>query len=160
MALLMAAEEDDFKYIVRIAATDVDGNKPVRYALTQVKGVGNTLAHIIAQEADVDENIKIGKLSDKDIEQLSDLVVNTADVVPPWMRNRQRDIETGEDRHIIGPEIDVVRRDDINRLKKIKSYRGLRHEKGLPVRGQRTRGNKRSGLAVGVSRRKLRQEKK
>jgi small subunit ribosomal protein S13 len=160
MALLMAAEEDDFKYIVRIAATDVDGNKPVRYALTQVKGVGDTLAHIIAREADVDENIKIGKLSDKHIEQLSDLVVNTAEVVPPWMRNRQRDIETGEDRHLIGPEIDMVRRDDINRLKKIKSYRGLRHEKGLPVRGQRTRGNKRSGLAVGVSRRKLRQEKK
>ncbi len=154
----MAAEEDDFKYIVRIAATDVDGAKPVRYALTQVKGVGDTLAHIIAREADVDETVKIGNLPDKQIEQLNDLVVNTADVVPPWMRNRQRDIETGEDKHLIGPEIDMTRRDDINRLKKIKSYRGLRHEKGLPVRGQRTRGNKRSGLAVGVSRRKVRQQ--
>ncbi len=156
----MAAEEDDFKYIVRIAATDVDGGKPVRYALTQVKGVGDTLAHIIAREADVDENLKIGNLPEEHIGQLSDLVVNAADVVPPWMRNRQRDIETGEDRHLIGPEIDTTRRDDINRLKKIKSYRGLRHEKGLPVRGQRTKGNKRSGLAVGVSRRRLRQEKK
>jgi len=54
-------EEDEFKYIVRIAATDVDGNKPVRYALTQVKGVGNTMAKLIAQSASGGGRNRFGK---------------------------------------------------------------------------------------------------
>ncbi|MCD6299459.1 MAG: 30S ribosomal protein S13 [Thermoplasmata archaeon] len=147
-------EEDEFKYIVRIAATDVDGNKPVRYALTQVKGVGNTMAKLIAQSAGVDESVKIGNLSDEDIEKINDAMASINEWAPGWMRNRQKDRETGEDKHLVGAEIDLVRREDINLLRKIRSYRGIRHGKGLSVRGQRTRANKRSGLTVGVSRRK------
>ncbi len=157
MPLIMAKkveEESEFKYIVRIAATDVDGSKPVRYALTQVKGVGNTMAKLIAQYAGVDEHIKIGNLSDDDIEKINDTIAKINEWAPPWMKNRRKDRDTGEDKHLIGSDIDLVRREDINLLKKIRSYRGIRHEKGLPVRGQRTRANKRSGLTVGVSRRR------
>lgn len=147
-------EEDDFKYIVRIAATDVDGNKPVRYALTQVKGVGNSMAKLIVQSAGVDESVKIGNLSDEDIEKLNGAVAGINEWTPHWMKNRQKDRETGKDIHLVGAEIDLVKREDINLLRKIRSYRGIRHEKGLSVRGQRTRANKRSGLTVGVSKRR------
>ena len=157
MPLIMAKkveEEDEFKYIVRIAATDIDGNKPVRYALTQIKGVGSSMAKLIAQSAGVDESVKIGNLSDEDIEKIDKTIASINEWVPHWMKNRRKDRETGEDKHLIGADIDLVRREDINLLKKIRSYRGIRHEKGLPVRGQRTRANKRSGLTVGVSRRR------
>ncbi|RLF63710.1 MAG: 30S ribosomal protein S13 [Thermoplasmata archaeon] len=147
-------EEDEFKYIVRIAATDIDGNKPVRYALTQIKGVGSSMAKLIAQSAGVDESVKIGNLSDEDIEKIDKTIASINEWTPHWMKNRRKDRETGEDKHLIGADIDLVRREDINLLKKIRSYRGIRHEKGLPVRGQRTRANKRSGLTVGVSRRR------
>ena len=156
MALIMAKnEEDEFQYIVRIAATDIDGNIPVRYALTQIKGVGNSVARLVAQQAGVDPNVKIGKLPDKDIKQLDETVATIPEWSPVWQRNRQKDRETGDDRHLIGPEIEMTLRDDINLLKKIRCYRGIRHEKSLPVRGQRTRGNKRTGLTVGVSKRRL-----
>ena len=158
MSLLMAdeKEKEDFKYIVRLAATDVNGNKPVRYALTQIKGIGNSLATVIADVAGVDRNIRIGKLSDEEISKLDETIASIQEWAPPWMRNRRRDRETGNDLHLIGAEIDLKRREDINLLKKIRAYRGIRHEKGLPVRGQRTRSNKRSGLTVGVSRKRLR----
>ncbi|KAA0001723.1 MAG: 30S ribosomal protein S13 [Thermoplasmata archaeon] len=154
----MAEEEkkDDFKYIVRLASTDVNGKKPVRYALTQIKGIGNSLATVIADEAGVDRNIRIGKLSDEEISKLDEIITSIQEWAPPWMRNRRRDRETGNDLHLIGAEIELKRREDINLLKKIRAYRGIRHEKGLPVRGQRTRANKRSGLTVGVSRKRLR----
>jgi len=50
----------------------------------------------------------------------------------------------------VGPDWDVAVQDDINRMKRIRSYKGIRHEKGKKVRGQRTRSNGRKGLAVGV----------
>jgi len=158
MSLLMAdeKEKEDFKYIVRLAATDVNGNKPVRYALTQIKGIGNSLATVIADVAGVDRNIRIGKLSDEEISKLDETITSIQEWAPSWMRNRRRDRETGNDLHLIGAEIDLKKREDINLLKKIRAYRGIRHEKGLPVRGQRTRSNKRSGLTVGVSRKRLR----
>ena len=68
--------------------------------------------------------------------------------------NRRKDCYTGKDLHLIGADIDLTKREDINRLKKIRAYRGIRHELGLPVRGQRTRANGRRGLALGVSRRR------
>ncbi|MEA2054483.1 MAG: 30S ribosomal protein S13 [Candidatus Thermoplasmatota archaeon] len=148
-------EEDEFKYIVRIATTDIDGNKPVRYALTQIKGISNSMSKLIVQSAGVDESAEIGNLSDKDIEKIDKAIADINEWTPQWMRNRRKDRETGEDKHLIGAEIDLIKREDINLLRKIRAYRGIRHEKGLPVRGQRTRANKRSGLTVGVSRRKI-----
>jgi small subunit ribosomal protein S13 len=147
-------EEEEFKYIVRIAATDIDGNKPTKYALMQVKGIGYMVANAIINRTGVDGRERIGKLSDEDIEKLSNAIETINEWLPSWMRNRRKDIATGEDKHLIGTEIELTLREDINLLKKIRSYRGIRHERGLPVRGQRTRSNKRSGLTVGVQKRR------
>ena len=149
-------KKDDFKYIVRLAATDIDGNQPVRYALTKVKGIGNSLATHITDRAGVKRGVKIGNLSDDEISRIDELISSVQEWAPPWMRNRRRDRETGNDVHLISAEIDMKLREDINLLKKIRSYRGIRHKKGLRVRGQRTRAHGRTGLTVGVSKRRLR----
>jgi small subunit ribosomal protein S13 len=70
------------------------------------------------------------------------------------MLNHRKEYETGKNIHLIGTEIDTRLRDEINIMKKIRSYRGIRHERGLPVRGQRTRANNRTGLALGVSKKR------
>jgi small subunit ribosomal protein S13 len=142
--------DDDFKYIVRIANSDIDGNKPVVNALTAIKGVGDRVAEIIMNKTQLPRNEKIGNLPDEDIEELAKHVLDFAIETPGWLLNQQRDVWTGEDIHIFGSEMDMRRQDDINTLKKIRCYRGIRHEKGQKVRGQRTKAHGRSGLTVGV----------
>jgi small subunit ribosomal protein S13 len=146
--------DPDFKYIVRISNTDVDGDKKVVYGLKSIKGIGINMATLIADEAGIDRNIKIGDLKDADIEKLQSAINKVIETAPHWMLNHRKDYDTGEDIHLIGPEIDMRLRDEINIMKKIRSYRGIRHERGLPVRGQRTRANNRKGLALGVSKKR------
>ena len=67
------------------------------------------------------------------------------------MLNRRKDYETGEDVHFVSIDISTKVEDDFNRMKKIKSYKGVRHQSGHKVRGQRTYSNGRRGLALGVS---------
>jgi small subunit ribosomal protein S13 len=141
---------DDFKYIVRIVNTDIDGNQTVVHALTAIKGIGDRLAKIIINKTEVPSNEKIGTLSDEDIMTLENFVLELSENTPGWLLNKQKDIWTGDDIHIFGNEMDMRLQDDINMLKKIRCYRGIRHEKGQKVRGQRTKAHGRSGLTVGV----------
>ena len=68
------------------------------------------------------------------------------------MINRKNDYETGEDKHLLAGTLNFVQDNDLKRLKKIKTLRGIRHQRKLPVRGQRTRSNfrKGKGKVVGV----------
>jgi small subunit ribosomal protein S13 len=145
---------EDFKYIVRLANTDIDGEKGVEIALQGVKGIGKRAAEIIIRKAGLPRTDKIGSLDDSDIENLESLMLTFGEYAPVWALNRQNDYETGEDLHIIGVELGMTFKDDVNRLKMIRSYRGIRHENGHKVRGQRTRSNGRTGLTLGVSRRR------
>jgi len=144
----------DFKYIVRLSNTDINGEKNVLYGISTVKGIGHHMASIITDKTGINRNIKIGDLSDAQIEKIQITIDNISKSVPVWMLNHRKDYETGENIHLIGNEIDIRLRDEINIMKKIRSYRGIRHERGLPVRGQRTRSNNRKGLALGVSKKK------
>ena len=72
--------------------------------------------------------------------------------IPNWMLNRREDYETGENIHLIESDLDMTLRDDLNRMKKTRSYKGRRHEAGLPVRGQRTKSTFRNSSSVGVKR--------
>jgi small subunit ribosomal protein S13 len=141
---------DDFKYIVRIANTDIDGNKAVVQALTAIKGIGDRMAMIIMNRTGLPQSEKIGNLPDEDVEKLEKAVLELSDETPGWLLNKQHDIWTGEDMHILGSELEMRTQDDINMLKKIRCYKGIRHEKGQKVRGQRTKAHGRSGLTVGV----------
>ncbi|UCH90310.1 MAG: 30S ribosomal protein S13 [Thermoplasmata archaeon] len=151
-------EDEDFKYIVRIANTDLDGHKTVEWGLTGITGIGSRLAVILADSAGIPRDIKMGKLTDEQVEVLEKRVKEIPDIMPPWLTNRQKDSISGDDTHIFGPDIQLVWRDDVNRLKMIRCYRGIRHEQGQKVRGQRTRANGRSGVTVGVVKKAVRQK--
>lgn len=144
----------DFKYIVRLSNTDVDGEKNVVYGLTRIKGIGVHMGTLIADEVGIDRYMKIGDLKDSQIEKIQEIIDKVSTSAPGWMLNHRKDFDTGEDIHLIGSDIDMRLRDEINILKKIRSYRGIRHERGLRVRGQRTRANNRKGLALGVSKKR------
>jgi len=78
--------------------------------------------------------------------------------IPNWMVNRPKDLRTGEDLHIIGNKLEITVKRDVDRMKKIKSYKGVRHHLKLKVRGQKTKSTGRHGLVVGVMRRRKRQQ--
>jgi small subunit ribosomal protein S13 len=147
-------KSEDFKYIVRISNTDIDGDKNVVYGLRTIRGIGVHMANLIADEAKINKNLKIGDLKDPDIEKLQAIIDKVSESAPGWMLNHRKDYDTGKDIHLISAEIEMRLRDEINIMKKIRSYRGIRHERGLPARGQRTRANNRTGLALGVSKKR------
>ncbi len=151
----MAEEESDFKYVVRIANADLDGNKSTVLALTGLKGVGKRVAEIVINFTGVPRNEKIGNLSDEKIEEIKEFIDNLDQNVPNWLLNRQRDFDTNENIHLFDTDLDMIKREDINRLKMIRCYRGIRHERGQKVRGQRTKSTGRTGLTVGVVRKKM-----
>lgn len=150
----MANEEEEIKYFVRISNTDLDGTKSVRVALTGIPGVGRHAAEFIARRANVGPRETMGRLDDDSVERLRESVGGYATAVPTWMLNRTKDVYTGEPRHILGTDLAITHDEDINLLRKIRCYRGIRHETGQKVRGQRTKSTGRTGATVGVRRKK------
>jgi len=142
--------KENFRYIVRLANTDLEGARSVVYALTKVRGIGIRIAEIVADQAGVRRSERIGNLTEPEAEKLEATLGKIAEIVPHWMVNRPSDWETGEDVHLFSSDVELRLRDDINRMKMIRCYRGIRHEQGQKVRGQRTRSNGRTGLTVGV----------
>ncbi|MBI4392548.1 MAG: 30S ribosomal protein S13 [Euryarchaeota archaeon] len=153
----VAAEKPDFKYIVRIANTDLNGKHHVELALATVKGIGIRTAGVIADRAGVRRLEKLGNLQDADIAKLEEAVDSFVETAPRWLLNRALDVEIGSSMHLVGADLEGKRRDDINRMKKIRSYKGVRHEDGQKVRGQRSKSNGRTGLTVGVQRKAIQQ---
>ena len=145
---------DDFSYILRIADTDIDGLKPITYGLASVKGIGIRTSMLICQLSGIDGNKLGGHLTIEEQDLLRGTIDDYATKVPWWMVNRQRDLETNVDAHIIANEVSMTRDDDISRLAEMKTYRGMRHRSGHKVRGQRLRSNGRRGSALGVQREK------
>ena len=143
--------KEDFRYIVRMANTDLDGTRSVAYALTAIDGIGIRVAEALADNVGVPRYDRLGNLSEQQTDQIEETLTKLGESFPDWMVNRPRDQETGLDLHTFGSEWGLRVRDDINRMKMIRSYKGVRHEGGQKVRGQRTRSNGRTGLTVGVT---------
>jgi len=151
----MEARSEGFKHIVRIAGCDLDGTWKLLPALTRIKGVSFSFANAIVRVLELDPNVRLGWLSDREIEAIKDVIANPKKYgIPSFLYNRQRDLETGEDLHLVGADLEWRQRLDIERLKRIRCWRGWRHSLGLKVRGQRTRTTGRKGRTVGVIRRK------
>ena len=145
---------EDFRYIVRLVNTDLDGNKDIVIALSGIKGVGLRTAEVIARMAGISRDVKIGDLPEEKTAELEKLVQDYSEKAPHWMMNRQHDWSSGADMHLVGIDVELSKRDDVNLMRMIRCYRGVRHETGQKVRGQRTRANGRSGLTLGVLKRK------
>lgn len=148
----------EFKHIVRIANTDLDGRKPILHAMQKIKGVGFMISNLACSVTGIDGTVRSGELSDDQIYKLDNFLKDPRKFdVPSWLFNRRKDMESGEDKHILTADLDFTKDADIKRLKMIKSNRGLRHQWGLPVRGQRTKANfrrSRGKTSLGVKRKK------
>lgn len=142
------------------------------YALTKIKGVGRRYSNLVCKKADVDLNKRYdflrgvskgadltcysaGELTSEELERIVTIIQNpTQYKIPAWFLNRQRDIVDGKDSQILANGVDSKLRDDLERLKKIRAHRGLRHYWGLRVRGQHSKTTGRRGRTVGVSKKK------
>ena len=151
--------EQKIRAIVRISNTDLDGSKDIYRALRKIRGISFMFSNAICNYLKLDKTKKAGTLSEKEIKDIEGLVENPK-VFPRWMLNRRKDYDTGEDFHLISSKLKLTNDFDIKRLKKIKSYSGIRLSQGLPVRGQKTRSHFRKGRSIGVQKKKLQQQKK
>ena len=151
-------DDEDLRYFVRVGQTDLDGTATVERSLTGLDGVGNRAARIVAQEAEIDRTATMGRLEDDEIDEIISVVENLEDHVPDWMANRQKEFYSGETSHEVGSDLGESRRHDINRMKMIDSYRGVRHKRGQKVRGQRTKSTGRTEGTIGVNVEEIREE--
>lgn len=148
-------KKEDFQYIVRVANKDLDGERTVQLALADLKGIGNRLSEMIIRKLGLPRHTKIGELKEEQLDQLRDYIdTKQYEGIPVWAYNHRDEMVTGEDLNLVTNDLDLQINDDINAMKKVKSYKGVRHEKGKKVRGQRTRSNGRRGLTVGVQRKR------
>ena len=147
----------EFRHIIRIADTDLDGAKKVGYAIADIKGIGVNLANVVMQKAGIDPKKRLGFLSEVEVEKVEDIIENPMKYgVPEWLLNRPRDRATGKDLHLIGSDLVLQIKSDVDQMKKIRSWRGFRHAYGLKVRGQRTRTTGRAGKTMGVRKKRRR----
>jgi len=141
----------EFRHIVRVIGTDLDGTKKLVYGLAKIKGIDVTLAEAIAKVTGLDPHIRIGSLTEGEVKKIEDTLKEpTKYGIPNWLVNHQKDLETGQPKHFIGPDLILRVKSDIDFMQKIKSWKGIRHSLGLKVRGQRTKTTGRFGKAVGV----------
>ncbi len=151
-------KQENVQYFVRIANTDLEGKKPISVALTKIKGIGSRLSHMICNVNNIELNRKAGTLNKEEIIKIEKFLKSPQEFnTPTWALNRRKDIEDGTDKHIITSDLIFIRDNDIKTMKKIKSYKGVRHSAGLTVRGQRTKSNFRRNKgksSIGVKKKK------
>ena len=148
-------EQKKEETLVRILSTDIRGNKNVYGGLTKIKGISFTMSKAICHLLGLDKRKRVVDLEEKEIQKITESVKGLK--VPSFLVNRRKDFDGGEDQHLITNDLDLRKEFDIKRLRKIRSYKGVRHNWGLPVRGQRTRSHfRKTGRhkAVGVKKKK------
>jgi small subunit ribosomal protein S13 len=147
---------EEFRHIIRVAGADLDGTQKVAYALMNIKGIGIGLANVILKKAGISPETRLGFLSDMDVKKIEDIIEKPEKHgIPGWLLDRQKDRETGKDIHLIGSDLVLQIKTDIDRMKETRSWRGFRHTHGLKVRGQRTRTTGRKGKAMGVKKKQV-----
>ncbi|MEE3189295.1 MAG: 30S ribosomal protein S13 [Candidatus Neomarinimicrobiota bacterium] len=110
--------------MARIVGVDIPRNKKVPYALRYIHGIGTTTAVKLCAEAKVDQNSRVQDLTEKQVIALRDAIANLGIMVEGELRSQTAM--------------------NIKRLKDLGTYRGLRHRRGLPTNGQRTKTNART----------------
>jgi small subunit ribosomal protein S13 len=146
----------EFQHIIRFAGSDIQGSQPVTYALTNVKGIGIKLANAIVEKSGVNPETRMGFLSSADVDKIQDIITNPDRYgIPAWLLNRRKDIETGKNLHLLGSDLVFQNKNDIDQMKKMRSWKGIRHSYGLKVRGQRTKTTGREGKAMGVKKKQI-----
>lgn len=153
----MKTKTTDFRNIVRIIGTNIDGLKKLPIGLLKIKGINNRLADAIVKVAGFNPLMFVGNLTDAEIKKLENIIKEPSKFgVPVWLLNRRKDLETGKDLHLTGPDLTLSTRTGIKLMVESRSWKGVRHSLGLKVRGQKTRTTGRKGRVVGVRRKRAR----
>eukprot|EP00999_Lentomonas_sp_LEN2_P000927 NODE_1926_length_694_cov_114.791887_g1876_i0.p1 GENE.NODE_1926_length_694_cov_114.791887_g1876_i0~~NODE_1926_length_694_cov_114.791887_g1876_i0.p1 ORF type:complete len:156 (+),score=43.32 NODE_1926_length_694_cov_114.791887_g1876_i0:78-545(+) len=153
MALSMQPE--NFEHMLRIQNTNIDGKRPIGYAMTSIKGCGRRFSNLMCKKAGIDPTRRAGTLSEEEQKQLVSVMTDpTSYKIPEFFLNRKKDPKDGKTLQCISNTWDAKIRDDLEKMKKCKLHRGLRHYWGLRVRGQHTKTTGRRGRTVGVSKKK------
>ena len=131
-------EQNDFE-LVRILGKDLHGDKKISVGLTKIKGMSWAFSSAMCKILKINPDKKIQELTEEEIKKIESTVKEVN--VPNFLKNRQKDFNKGEDLHLYGSDLNLQQEFDIKRLRKIKSYKGIRHANKLPVRGQKTKSN-------------------
>jgi small subunit ribosomal protein S13 len=131
--------EERTEALIRIYGYDIPGSRNIYAGLTRIKGVSWAISNATCLKLNLEKTRKIVTLSKDDIAKIENFLNNVE--VPEFMKNRRFDRDTGETKHLYTTDLDMAKEFDIKRLKKIKSYKGVRHAAKQPVRGQRTRSH-------------------
>lgn len=142
-----------FQHIIRVQNTNIIGKRVITNALTAIRGIGRRFAHAICKVANIDVNIRAGEVSTELWELISKIIVEPEKYnIPVWFFNRRRDFKEGTDIHASTNVLETKIREDLERMKKTRRHRGLRHHWLLKVRGQHTNSTGRRGVMIGVVR--------
>ena len=148
----LAYLSSEYENLIRIIGNDIPGEKKTLIGLTQIRGLGYMFANSILQILKINPDSRIGTLSAEQVSSIEKIIEDPKSAnFPTWFLNRQQDVETGDDLHLVTSDIAFNIRNDVEREKGVFSWRGYRHMYGLKVRGQRTRCSGRKGGAVGVA---------
>jgi small subunit ribosomal protein S18e len=121
------------------------------FAITKITGIGKRFSALICKKAEIDINRRAGTLTNEEIERLVAIISNPKQFkVPDWFVNRQKDITTGKTTQLVVNHLIGRVREDLERLKKIRAHRGIRHYWNVRVRGQHTKTTGRRGRTVGM----------
>ena len=143
----MRLQTPEFQHILRICNTNVDGRQKIMYALTAIKGIGRRFSNLICKTCEIDMNKRAGEMNADEINKIVNVITNpTQYKFPTWFLNRQKDYKDGQNYHKYANLLDAQLREDVERMKKSRQHRGLRHFYGHRVRGQHTKTTGR-GLA-------------
>ena len=146
----------EMRHLVRVAASEIKGELPTRTALTHIRGVGNVMADAVMKVLNLDPTHTFGMLGDEEVEKIERCVIDPlGHGIPAHLVNARKNTMTGDDAHFVGSELIVHKKNVLDRMKKTKSYKGMRHAHGLKVRGQKTKSTGRKGRSMGVSRSKI-----
>merc|ERR1712217_532597 len=154
-SIMSFVNPEDFQHILRVQNTNIDGNIKVTHALTSIRGMGRRFTDLVLKKAEIDRSKRAGQLTEAEMEQIQTVMANPKNFkIPTWFLNRQRDWKDGKDGQMTSNNLDNKLREDIERMKKIRLHRGIRHWWGYPVKGQKTKTSGRHGRTCGVLRKK------
>ena len=155
MSSLVLQNPNDFTPLLRVQNTNINGKQKAPFGVRQIRGVGRRFAILALKIAQVDVNKRSGEMTEKEITTVNDILSRPTDYnIPKWFLNRQKDPKDGTYLQLVANNLDTRLREDLERMRKAKQHRGLRHYWGQRCRGQRTKSTGRCGKTLGVIRKK------
>eukprot|EP01068_Selenidium_serpulae_P003240 Selendium_serpulae@DN2950_c0_g1_i1.p1 len=150
---LQIRKKEDLEFGVRILGVNCDGTRKTWVSMTGIPGIGRRISTLICKTTNIDPNKRAGFLSKEELEKFVSAAQNPLSYkIPVWFLNRRRDIKDGTNKHLASTQLSVAKREDIERMKRMRLHKGLRHYWLLKVRGQHTNATGRHGRTVAAAR--------